>query len=157
MKIAVVSDTHHRTKLIINKLKELNNLDKVIHLGDIVKDAYKIEDELDIEVLKVRGNCDFNAFDEEEEKIIHLNNRKILMTHGHKYNIKVDLNRLYYKSKEIEADIVLFGHTHMPYNEVLNNTLFFNPGSPTNPRSQEGKTYGIIQINKKIEASIFKF
>jgi len=156
MKIAVVSDTHHRTKSIIKKLKDIKNLDLIIHLGDMVKDAYKIENEIGVEVIKVKGNCDYNVFDEKEEMILNYKKRKFFITHGHKYNIKYDFNQLYYKAKEIEADVVIFGHTHIPSSETVEDIIFFNPGSTTIPRTQKGKTFGIVEINDKIECYIYK-
>ena len=36
--------------------------------------------------------------------------------------------------KRIEPDVVVFGHTHMPFCETLGGVLFLNPGSVTQPR-----------------------
>jgi hypothetical protein len=155
MKIAVVSDTHHRTKSIIKKLKDIKGLDLIIHLGDMVKDAYKIEKELSLEVIKVKGNCDYNVSDEKEEMLLNYKKRKLFITHGHKYNIKYDFNRLYFKAKEVGADVVIFGHTHVPTSEIIEDIIFFNPGSTTIPRSQKGKTFGIIEINDTVETNIY--
>ena len=37
---------------------------------------------------------------------------KIFFTHGHKWGVKYSTDRLFYKAKEIGAQIALFGHTH---------------------------------------------
>jgi len=79
------------------------------------------------------------------------------VTHGHKYNVKFTLENLHYRVEELEADMVLFGHTHKPFNQNIDDVLFFNPGSPTNPRNTPDKTYGIIDIDDKIKAKIIKF
>ena len=37
------------------------------------------------------------------------------MCHGHKYGVKYGYNSIYYRGKEIGADIVLFGHILITY------------------------------------------
>jgi len=155
MKIAVISDTHRCIEKLINNL-ENKKLDIIIHLGDYIKDAEVIEDELGVEIIKVKGNCDIRENDAQDEIILNLKDRKVLLTHGHKYNVKFTFENLCYRAEEIEADIVLFGHTHRPFNQKIDDILFFNPGSPTNPRNTKDKTYGIIDIDENIKAEIIK-
>jgi len=47
----------------------------------------------------------------------------------------------------MEANIVLFGHTHVPYLEKVGGVWFMNPGSPTYPRGGSRPGYGLIEIN----------
>ncbi|MFO7886902.1 MAG: metallophosphoesterase [Eubacteriales bacterium] len=156
MRIVVISDTHRCVNKLINNLKN-EKLDLIIHLGDYIRDAEIIENELGFEIIKVKGNCDISELDEQDEIILNIKDKKILVTHGHKYNVKFTLDNLHYRVEEIEADIVLFGHTHKPFNQNINDVLFFNPGSPTNPRNTPDKTYGIIDIDDKIKSKIIKF
>lgn len=153
MRIGVISDTHRITRNIIEELKE-KPFDLIIHLGDFIKDAEKIEEILEVEVIKIKGNCDFMEFDGDEELIKILGDKKFLLTHGHKYRVKYTLDNLYYKAKELEVDVVLFGHTHNSFNENIEGILFFNPGSPSNPRGSFDKTYGIIEIDGLIDSRI---
>ena len=74
-------------------------------------------------------------------------NKKIMITHGHRYGVKYGLERLYFSALENEVDIVLFGHTHISLNEKYDNILFFNPGSLTHPRLLSKGSYGIIEIS----------
>ena len=77
------------------------------------------------------------------------------MTHGHRYNVRFNYTSLYYKGLELKADIVLFGHTHVPLNIKENNLIIMNPGSPSLPRSQDRKkTFGIIEIGDRIKTEI---
>ncbi len=155
MRIVVVSDTHRRVKEIINNLDN-KSFDLLIHLGDYIKDAETIEDELNIEIVKVKGNSDFREKHGEDEIIKNIKGKKILITHGHKYNVKFTFDNLYYRAQELNVNLVLFGHTHKPFNEKIDNILFFNPGSPTNPRNLSEGTYGIIDINDDINSRIIR-
>jgi putative phosphoesterase len=77
--------------------------------------------------------------------------KRILLTHGHLYGVKKGLLNLYYRGKEVEADLVVFGHTHAWTLEKMEDILLFNPGSASRPR-KTNPTLGLIIINKeKIE------
>ncbi|MDQ6928527.1 MAG: metallophosphatase family protein [Actinomycetota bacterium] len=46
-----------------------------------------------------------------------------------------------------EADVVVFGHSHIPWNETgIDNQLLLNPGSPTDRRAQPGHTLGTLDL-----------
>jgi hypothetical protein len=75
MRIAVISDTHRITSNIIEELKE-KTFDLIIHLGDFIKDAEKIEEILETEVIKIKGNSDFREFDGDEELVKTFGNKK---------------------------------------------------------------------------------
>ncbi|HLR35982.1 MAG TPA: metallophosphoesterase [Tissierellales bacterium] len=156
MKIFVVSDTHGRIKDFVNTAKSLERPDLIIHLGDYVEDALKIEEEMGIDTIVVKGNCDIYSTGFDEDKIINLNNKKILITHGHKYNVKMDISRLVYKGMEEEVDLILFGHTHFPQLEEQDGIIIMNPGSVSLPRLFNSKTFGIIELGEKISGKIVK-
>ena len=39
---------------------------------------------------------------------------KLFVTHGHAYGVKSGLGRLAERAKTLGADVVLYGHTHIP-------------------------------------------
>ena len=45
-----------------------------------------------------------------------------------------------------EADLVVFGHSHIPLTEVERGFRIFNPGSPTDKRRQPHRTMGALTI-----------
>ena len=151
MKIVVISDTHGQTDLAEKIISAINNIDLCIHLGDYYKDALYLSKKLEIEIVAIKGNCDSKE-DVQEESVLHIEGHKIFITHGHEYNVKMDLNRLYYKAKSLNCDIVLFGHTHKAIKIEHEYMLIINPGSLTKPRGT-GPTYTVLEINKEnIEA-----
>ena len=116
MLIAVVSDTHGNENTILkirNEIKE-RNVKYMIHLGDNIDDAEKIVDGLD---------CTFYGV-------------KVFITHGHKYGVKMGLNNIFYKGKEVEVDAVLFGHTHIKIISKEDGLWIINPGSPSLPKDR---------------------
>ncbi|NEZ46836.1 metallophosphoesterase [Clostridium niameyense] len=144
MRIGVISDTHRYIYDINFLLEELGNVDVIIHLGDNVEDVKSIYKYYDGKIINVRGNCDFNL-SAPLELVEEIEGKRFLITHGHKYNVKYSLANLRYKALEVEADVVLFGHTHVSQIEFMDNIWFINPGSVSLPRDG-GKSIGIITI-----------
>lgn len=154
MKIAVISDTHGNNKDIIEALVSIDKPDMLIHLGDYVEDGEKISKVLGIPITIVAGNGDPGS-NYNEYELVEVNGKRILLTHGHRLNVVRNLDSLYYKALEMEADIALFGHTHVPVNVIYDDIIIMNPGSPSLPRGgSTSKTFGLIEIREKIETEI---
>ena len=45
------------------------------------------------------------------------------------------------------AQLVVFGHSHIPLDETGDGIRIFNPGSPTDRRRQPHKTIGLLEIS----------
>jgi putative phosphoesterase len=46
-----------------------------------------------------------------------------------------------------DADVVVFGHSHAPFNEIgEDGQLLFNPGSPTQRRAQPSHSLGVLEV-----------
>lgn len=147
MKILIISDTHGNNKNVINVISNLKNkINLIIHLGDCDTDAQQIIQMYPtIPVEFIAGNCDFGS-NSIREKILNINNNKILITHGHMYNVKWNYDRISYVGEEKKVQAVLFGHTHSPYMKYMGRVLVMNPGSISLPRDDLIPTYGIINI-----------
>lgn len=148
MKILVFSDSHGNSMAIDRAIAAHNaKADLVIFLGDGLNDIELMEEKYpQITFFKVKGNCDFMRSDIMSESILNLDGVKILICHGHKYNVKGALDTLVYAGMEKEVDAVLFGHTHVPYDscQYINDKRIqiFNPGSI----GMKG-TYGVLNIS----------
>lgn len=154
MKILVIADTHNVTKPIINQIKK-EKADMLFFLGDFVKDGEDIKRKLQIPAYIIAGNGDMASY-YKKEQLLKLRNKRILLTHGHQYNIKNTLEKLYYHGAENGANIILFAHTHIPYLSWEGEVLLMNPGSPTFPRGGNIGTYGILNIGSEITGEIVK-
>ena len=145
MLIAVISDSHGN-KDSINKIKKkINNADVVLFLGDGENDLAEITIDFTGEVFAVRGNCDITG-KYPEEQILEIQGKKIFICHGHRYNVKYGYNSIYYRGKEIGADIVLFGHSHIPIIEEYDGIVLMNPGSISHGMGRLNKTLGYIDL-----------
>lgn len=128
MKLLVLSDSHGRVGLI-QDIIDKEKFDKLIFLGDGLRDFDYIEDE---RILKIAGNCDFFANNEAKEMRLEICGVKILATHGHIYNVKRGLGGIVNEAKKKGINLVLFGHTHTSFCETVDETMFLNPGSVAN-------------------------
>lgn len=155
MRILVVSDTHRHVSEFLIKLNDIKKPDIFVFLGDNVDDGERIAAKLQVPSYIIAGNGDWGTF-YPQELVIEAAGRKILLTHGHKFNVKYDLNRLYYHAVEQGVDIVLFGHTHVPMRRIGEELLMMNPGSPSLPRGGLTRgSYGELELNDKVIPKIF--
>lgn len=149
MKVCVISDTHGHINSVLNYLEEKWPVfDEVWHLGDYAKDAAQLKKHLLCPIRFVKGNCDFYSAAPEQDLIVILGWR-ILLTHGHLFGVKGQLMNLYYYAEQEKIDLVCFGHTHEPVSAKEDKIQFFNPGSPSSPRSGYRPSIGIIEISEK--------
>lgn len=158
MKVLVLSDSHGAIlDSQINEIQEHGIYDILIHCGDKYKDAQKFADKLNIKVIyQVPGNCDFDVHNKLLVIAKVIENKNVLITHGHIYNVKENMQKLIKFAKDNNADAVLYGHTHQAYNEIIDNILFFNPGSTIFPKDGRA-SFGIIDIeDSKIKSIIIK-
>lgn len=154
MRIAVVSDTHGNYKEFLEALVDHEDFDMLFHLGDYVEDGEKLKKILSIPTIIVKGNGDYWS-NYKDDEIVEIGGKKILLTHGHKYNVRFNYSNLYYRGLELNAELVLFGHTHVPLNIEENNLIIMNPGSASSPRTHDRiKTFGIIEIGETITTEI---
>ena len=140
-KVLIISDSHGLEEEL-KQIKERHGCKYNIHCGD---------SELDIEepaldgFLAVRGNCDFDARFPVEHSVM-IEGKKVLITHGHEQHVNENIMNLAYHAQEEGADIVCFGHTHVPFAEQNGSQFFINPGSLKEPRLVSEKTYAIIDL-----------
>ncbi|MCX7843694.1 MAG: metallophosphoesterase [Clostridia bacterium] len=156
MKILVISDTHGETDKAEEVVRKHNDIDLIIHLGDYFRDAQKIASEFPhIPVEYIYGNSDFMIGDVPSEKLLEYEGKRIFITHGHRYSVKWDYEKLHRKAIETEADILMFGHTHISELIRAENYLILNPGSISDSRGETGESYAIVEIKEGImEAKI---
>lgn len=150
-KILVIADSHGAKQLVSKAIAEAGECDMLIHLGDHCGDT--VDCGFSGEIVTVRGNCDTDQ-DVPISELVNIGGKRIFITHGNKFLVKLDMTRLNLAAREYNCDAALFGHTHCAYKEYENNILMFNPGSLALPNTG-GKSYGILEISENgIEAKI---
>lgn len=161
MKIGVVSDTHipDRSKNIPQKiLDEFKSVDMIIHAGDLV-DLSVLEALQNAcpDVKAVWGNMDPEEVRNKlpEKMVLKIGNHRIGVMHGHGAPNKL-IELLASVFKKDGVDLIIFGHSHYSVNENREGVIFFNPGSATDKIFAPYNSFGIIEINDKIQARIIR-
>lgn len=139
-KILILSDSHGLTKELV-EIRKRHDFPVNLHIGDseLAVDAAELSG-----YTTVRGNCDWRAAFPNEE-ILVIGDLRIFLTHGHLYDVKRNLLNLQYRAKEVNADIVCFGHSHIAYGEKVDKAVFINPGSIRLPHGTAIATYAVLE------------
>ena len=136
MRIGVISDTHGSLKSIDRAIAAAGRVELWLHAGDYSQDAPYLEKQSGVPVYAVCGNCDVYENRGPVEVVTKLEDFTIAMVHGNRYVSGSHFDRLIYWAEEKKADVVVFGHIHIPVNEEVDGILVINPAG-----QQEEQTY----------------
>jgi putative phosphoesterase len=160
MRIAVLSDTHsprYWKRCPEPVAAALDGVDAILHAGDVCR--AETLDELSgyAPVHAVLGNNDgpdVRAWGAPETLELELAGLPIAMIHdsGPRTGRGARLRRMF-----PGAELVVFGHSHIPWDEAHDGQRTFNPGSPTDRRRQPHGTMGelVIEEGRLVSARIF--
>lgn len=153
MKVLIVSDIHRSLKNLREVLEIEEPIDMLIHLGDVERQMADIRQMVDCPIHMVAGNNDFLCGLPSEEEF-EIGKYRVFITHGHSFFVNMTEEHLQDTARILEADIVMYGHTHMPVLEIEDDLITLNPGSLTYPR-QSGRepSYIVMTLDKAGEAS----
>ena len=150
MRVAVLSDTHaprfwKRCPPAVTE--HLRDVDLILHAGDVC--TVNVLEELTAyaPVRAVLGNNDGPDVAEwgaPETLELELEGLAVAMIHdsGPKTGRPLRMRRRF-----PNADLVIFGHSHIPMDLTAEGVRIFNPGSPTDKRRQPYGTLGRLEIN----------
>lgn len=118
----------------------------IIHAGDFTEESVLDGLKTIAEVKGVRGNMDSGVLRNllPEVTSFRVGYRKICVTHD--WGGPEGIAERVLKKRE-KADVLVFGHSHEPYNNYHGGTLLFNPGKATN-------SYGILDLDQELSAQI---
>lgn len=142
MQILVVSDTHGDYTTFDRLVRSKPKAEVVIFCGDgaddfeIVKRSYP-----DKMFIGVKGNNDWSSSLPYRD-VRPIGGKRFFITHGHTENVKYGLSGLKFLAREQKADVVLFGHTHIPYYNYDDGLWIMNPGT----LHRFECSYGLIDI-----------
>ena len=122
MKILIVSDTHGNNSNLQRVLDKVKPIDMMIHLGDLEGYENQIRTMAGCYTEIVAGNNDFFS-NLDKEKEIQIGKYRVLITHGHYYNVNFGPEFIMEEGKAREKDIVMYGHTHKPAIEYGDNII----------------------------------
>ena len=149
MKIVAISDTHapRRWKSCPPRVAEyLRQADLILHAGDVCTASVLDELAQYAPVHAVLGNNDgpdVAAWGAPETLDLDLAGLKVSMIHDSGPSAG-RLRRM--RRRFPEADLVVFGHSHIPLDESADGLRILNPGSPTDRRRQPHGTIGLLTV-----------
>ena len=132
-------------------------IDGVLFLGDGLADLTYLDVGI-TPIIAVSGNCDFFRSSAKREEVLVMDGYRILMMHGHTHGAHGGIDRMVAYACEIGADIVLYGHTHVPMSQyfpvgsevgggVLEKPLYvLNPGSIGSARDGSREGFGTLEL-----------
>jgi putative phosphoesterase len=118
----------------------------ILHAGDVC--VPEVLDEL-AQYAPVQAVCGNNdgpdviAWGAPETLELDVQGLRVAMIHD-SGQAKGRLNRL--RRRFPTADLVVFGHSHIPMDQTSEGLRIFNPGSPTDRRRQQHGTLGLLRV-----------
>jgi uncharacterized protein len=149
VRVAVLSDTHsprHWKRCPEPVARVLDGADLILHAGDVCRAETLVELAAFAPVHAVLGNndtADVAQWGAPERLELDLAGLPVAMIHdsGPAKGRPARLRRIF-----PTAALVVFGHSHIPWDETVGGQRAFNPGSPTDRRRQPHGTMGELQI-----------
>ena len=152
MNVGVISDTHGLLRP--EAVDALRGSERIIHAGDVGNPEILHQLAAIAPVTAVRGNIDEGAWARKlpETEVVDVGGISIYVLHN--------LDQLDLKPEAAGFAAVIYGHSHVPKQEMRNGALYFNPGS-AGPRRfklpisvgrlsvQRGKVLGEIVVIEK--------
>jgi len=140
MKIGVISDTHGYLDPRIAEI--FSGVSHILHGGDIGLPSLILELEQIAPVTAVLGNTD-NGLPFKETELVVLANRKFLIHHI--VDVRSPADRIQGRILREQPDVVVFGHTHKPFCQMIGGALYFNPGYAGMQRFKLPRSVGILK------------
>jgi putative phosphoesterase len=148
--IFVLSDTHVPDRMVElprKLIKLIRPEDTIFHAGDFV--GWEFFDQLTqlATVHSVCGNMDSTKLRRflPQKKVVNIQGKRIGIIHGS--GSPINLADRIYEEMGRDCDVLIFGHSHVPYNIKKGHTLLFNPGSASGNMSPPfDATYGVLTI-----------
>ena len=153
LKLLVCGDSHGDNDILYKLLTLYPRCDYYIYCGD---SGLEVDDPLMLKFASVKGNHDLADFP--SNKIIATPYGKILITHGHLWDVYYSYEQLKEYMGENHIQICFHGHTHIPTFVQEDGFTFINPGSLMINRASYGfGTYAIVEWGARIEAHFYNY
>ena len=169
MQIGVIADTHvpDRIRVLPARIFELfRGVDLILHAGDLSRPGLLAELRAVAPVVAVKGNRDIFYWTNWQlplNLVVEVGAVKIGLTHGHGglrgyFKEKfIFLATGAYRYSRYEKQVrrwfsgvqaIVFGHTHFPVCNFIDDVLIFNPGSVgPDYKRREGASVGLLRVD----------
>jgi putative phosphoesterase len=155
MRIGVLSDTHlHRVSRDLREILDhhLSQVDVLFHVGDYTSPVV-------MEFLSsknfhgVHGNMDPLGIRAvlPEKKIVELGGFRFGLIHGWGSSAGLEEKVL---GQFTDVDVIVYGHSHKPVNDMVQGILLFNPGTASGYSSSGVHSIGILECGDTVKGEI---
>ena len=152
-KLLVLSDTHgciQTLKAVLSWAKDRippnGTICAAAFLGDGLSDLRTAADATgffcDWNVISGNNDHDYAL---PEAAVFDFCENRFFICHGHRHSLYGGYHTLVTAARSADANMALFGHTHVPYHKTVNGVQLINPGSVGRPRSRIGSTFAVIE------------
>lgn len=146
VRILVISDSHGENGNLRYAIGQVLPVDLLLHLGDVEGDLARILGAAPPYLVRcVRGNMDTGRYP--ALLLLSICGHRIFAAHGDRYGVRMSPERISLAAREQGADVVCYGHTHVPVCETGNGILLLNPGSISRPRLGK-KSYAVLTLRE---------
>ena len=145
MRIGVIADTHNYFDPRIPKL--FAGVGHILYGGDIGLPAIILALEQIAPVTAVSGNTDDPGFQYPQTAVVELAGHRFLVQHI--VNPRSLADPLKARIARERPEVVVFGHTHKPFSEIIGGTRFFNPGYAGRSRFGLERSVAILHCSEK--------
>ena len=163
MKVLVFSDSHGRLQPMEAIIRaHADTTDAVLHLGDGAAEVLTLRAKFrQIPFHAVTGNCDsytFSEFGITQDQCLVLGGYTLYLCHGDRFGVGGGTSALAAYAAYKNADIALYGHTHMAHDEYIpadpgkhdsKPLWILSPGSVSKPRDSMLPSFGILDLTEK--------
>jgi uncharacterized protein len=156
--IAVIADTHvnRLDELPLPVLNTLTKVDLILHLGDftspqLLNDLKKLGN-----FFGIWGNHDRLPEMRQRLKrieVLEIDGKRIGLIHGLFYPVGRQ-RRMMAWFKKYKIDILLFGHSHIVTNKIVDGVFLFNPGTVTRKFPATQGSFGLLTLNGSITSKV---
>lgn len=100
--------------------------------------------------------------DFEEQLVLEVSGKKVLLTHASPasmtdYVFEQDQEKQEDIAEELVEDIIIFGHTHIPYVKEVKGKLFINAGSVGRPKDGDNRAcYCILSVGAEVQVEFVR-
>ncbi len=123
LRVGVISDTHDYLDPKVPAA--FAGVDHILHAGDVGMPALILQLEQIAPVTAVLGNADSYGVLKETE-VVTLGGRRFLLHHI--FDVRAPSEAIRLRLIREAPHVVVFGHTHRRFVEVIGKVLFLNPG-----------------------------
>ncbi len=144
MLVGVVSDTHGFYDPRVPPL--LEGVEHILHAGDIGSEdiIHRLGNVAPVTAIRGNNDREGSASMHPDEEVLELGGCRVLLTHI----VKVPKEDSAALEKYIDdgIDVVVYGHSHIAFQERRGGVLFFNPGAAGKRRFKVVPSIGLLEL-----------